>query len=975
MNHTTTILGKAFKRSKSSLLVLSALGMLAPSLSYAAEEAAVEDIEVIEVTGLRSSIIASQARKLDSDKIMDGITSEDMSALPDNSVTETLQRVSGVTIDRYMSQGDPEHFSVEGNGVAVRGLTEVSSQMNGRSTFSATGGRTLSFGDVPPELMSGVMVYKSPTADQIEGGLGGTIDLETRTPFQMDGQHFAFDVSANYGDLGEETTPSYSALYSNTWDTDIGRIGFLADFAFSELKTRNDSMYVRPFFTRTDIAGHEGEEVYVPRGADWRTMHFDREREGQYIALQWEPSDNQELTFTYFNSKYDMTWDEDAIFVSNDPLAIVASADSVFGEDGVLQSGRLSQSWGDGITMGSDVRVSTQAAQTEDFSLAYTYYNDDIEFSASAQYVTSSSSGFDSTVATDVAVPYIDVDFTGSLPSISAEDDYLQDVNNYRWSFMMDQQYQREADMLALQADTKFYLDNDIFTGIKVGVRYTDTTSDNADTEYNWSALAPTWLGLVSGDPTPSQSDVNLNTFSNFFGGDAADPASVYAPVVGYALNYPDSYNELQNKFTYNEWDSWAIWSQRSLDDDQWKNNQSEETLAVYAMVDFEFEDLAFPISGNFGVRYVETDNEAHGFLTYPANEFFGGYINSEGNLVGSYTPTDATNSYSNVLPSINVKMELADNLLLRFAAAIAIARPDYSQLASNQSLNATVYDSWTTANEEWVADTVNNPEGTDLVKTPSDFYLTSDSDKNPYLEPMESTQFDLSLEWYYDEGNSAYLALFTKDIDGYEAKEEVIETYGADGFTEYDYKVTRPVNNGSADLKGVELSINHFFTSLPAPFNGFGVSANYTYIDSSTDTAPSTLPVDTDGNTDYGTMPYFGISKNSYNIVGMYEKDAVHVRVAYNWRSKYLTSIGANGYNGSNAGVDWKLPVYNEAAGFLDASFVYDINDNFTVALEATNILNEVSRNIMGQIASGDHYSAYHYSDTRYGLSLRGKF
>ena len=969
MNHTTHGIGKVFKRSKTSLIVLSALGMLTPNMAFAEEAGIVEDdkekIEVIEVTGLRSSIIASQARKLDSNKIMDGITSEDMSALPDNSITETLQRVAGITIDRYMSQDDPEHFSVEGNGVAVRGLTQVSSQLNGRSTFSATGGRTLSFGDVPPELMSGVMVYKSPTADQIEGGLGGTIDLETRKPFQQDGQSIAFDISANYGDLIKETTPSYSALYSNNWETDIGRIGFLADFAHSELKTRNDSMYVRPFFTRTDVVGHEGDDVYVPRGADWRSMHFDREREGQYVAVQWAPADNQELTFTYFKSTYDMTWDEDAIFVDNDPLSIVASANSVFGADGVLETGRLSDS-GSGISMGADVRVATQEAQTEDFSLEYTFYNDSFEFSASAQYVKSDSSGFDSTVATQVLVPYIDVDLTGSLPEISSDTEYLKNVNNYRWNFSMDQQYQREAELLALQADTKFFIEDDVFKSVKVGVRYTDSSADNAETDYNWSPLAPSWLGLVAGDPTPSASDVNLNEFSSFFGGDVSQPSGVYAPIVGYALNYPESYNELQSKFTYNDWDGWANWVQQSLGEDRFNNSQSEKTAAIYAMVDYEFEDLTYPVSGNFGVRYVKTENEAQGFLKYPNIDFFG---------ADAYSPLNAENSYSNVLPSFNLKVELADDLLVRFAAAKAMARPDYSNLGANLTLSANTTDEYQTANEDYMADTVNNPDGLSLPTTPSSYNLTSNSSKNPYLKPMESTQLDLSLEWYYEEGNSAYIALFNKDVEGYQANEEVNESYGAEGFDSYTYKVTRPVNAGSADLKGAEISVNHFFTSLPAPFNGLGISANYTYIDSSTDTAPSTLPKDTDGSTNYGTMPYFGISKNSYNIVGMYEKDDVHVRLAYNWRSAYLTSIGANGFNGNHGGVEWKLPVYNEAAGFLDATFTYDINENFTVSLEANNILNEVSRNIMEHLAAGDQYSAYHYSDARYGLSLRGKF
>ncbi|HEA16338.1 MAG TPA: TonB-dependent receptor [Pseudoalteromonas prydzensis] len=965
IEHTHTRLQKKFSRTYISLIVLGAFGGVLPCIvaaqeslpEPAAKELAkdpVDDIEIISVTGLRSSVIASQARKLDSDKIMDGITADDMSALPDNSITETLQRVVGVTIDRYMQQDDPEHFSVEGNGVAVRGLTQVSSQLNGRSTFSATGGRTLSFGDIPPELMSAVMIYKSPTADQIEGGLGGTIDLETRKPFQQDGQKFAFDIAGNYGDLIEETTPSYSALYSNSWDTDLGRIGFLADYAYSELKTRNDSMYLRPFFTRTDIIGNEGQEVYVPRGADWRSMSFDREREGHYLALQWAPRENHEFTFTYFNSQYDMTWDEDAIFVGNDALAIQVEPGASYDSQGVIEKGRLYQP-DIGIAMGSDVRVSTQDSRTQDYSLEYKFYNDSVEFKASAQYVKSSSTGFDSTVATEILVPYIDIDLSASLPRISSDDAALTEVGNYTWNFSQDQLYNREGDMLALQADTKFYIEHDIVRAIKVGVRYTDSSSDNADTGYNWSPLAPSWLNLVDGDPVPTSADVNLNTFDNFFGGETVSPSSVYAPVVSYALDYPNSYAKLNDKFVYDEASSWAYWSQRSLTDPQYQNNQSEKTYAAYLMANFSFEDLPYPIDGNLGVRYVRTENSAAGYLTFPQPDFFG---------ASAYSPTQAENSYSHFLPSFNMKVELAESVLLRFAAAQAIARPDYSQMAANQVLSAGY-------TEEFQEALTMDPT---LTAQPENYLLTSNSDQNPYLEPMKSTQFDLSLEWYYSDSNTAYLALFTKDIDGYQAKQEVTESYGAQGYEQYDYKVTRPVNSGSAKLSGAEISINHFFTSLPTPFNGFGVSANYTYIDSSTDTELDTQPVDTDGSS-YGKMPYFGISKNAYNVVAMYELDDFHIRLAYNWRSKYLTSIGANGFNGSNAGIDWKLPVYNEAAGFLDASIAYDITQNISVSLEANNLTNEVSRNIMQQNAPGSQYSAYHYSDSRYTLSIRGRF
>src|SRR5690606_29673003 len=134
----------------------------------------------------------------------------------------------------------------------------------------------LSLHDALPisELMAGVDVYKNPSADMIEGGLGGTVNLRTKMPFDTDGQHIAVSASANYGDFAEETRPSFSVLYSNRWDTDAGEFGVLLDIASSEIATRTDGIFIRPFFGRTDIT--PGEVTWVPRGADWRTMNFER---------------------------------------------------------------------------------------------------------------------------------------------------------------------------------------------------------------------------------------------------------------------------------------------------------------------------------------------------------------------------------------------------------------------------------------------------------------------------------------------------------------------------------------------------------------------------------------------------------------------------------------------------------------------------------------------------------------------------
>src|SRR5688572_8465229 len=169
-----------------------ALGAIAIGQEARAQGAAPsggEQTELAEVvvTGIRSSMESSQDIKKNSDVFVDSVTAEDIGALPDRSVTEALQRIPGVSISRFAGANDPDHFSIEGTGVVVRGLNQVRSELNGRDTFSANSGRFLSFSDVPPELLYGVDVFKNQSADMIEGGLAGSVNLRTRVPFDQDG--------------------------------------------------------------------------------------------------------------------------------------------------------------------------------------------------------------------------------------------------------------------------------------------------------------------------------------------------------------------------------------------------------------------------------------------------------------------------------------------------------------------------------------------------------------------------------------------------------------------------------------------------------------------------------------------------------------------------------------------------------------------------------------------------------------------
>ena len=233
------------------------------------------EVEEVVITGIRASLRSSQDIKQNAEVFVDSITAEDIGALPDRSVTEALQRVPGVSIDRFRAGVDPDHFSIEGSGVVVRGLTWVRSELNGRDTFSATNGRVLSFSDVPAELMGGVDVFKNPSADMVEGGISGTINLRTRTPFDSPGRVLAGSVEASYGDFAQEWTPTISLLYSDRWDTEVGEFGLLLNAVNSELTARSDGQQISNYAPRTlysngDVVGPAGTEVgevWFPRGA------------------------------------------------------------------------------------------------------------------------------------------------------------------------------------------------------------------------------------------------------------------------------------------------------------------------------------------------------------------------------------------------------------------------------------------------------------------------------------------------------------------------------------------------------------------------------------------------------------------------------------------------------------------------------------------------------------------------------------
>lgn len=941
-----------------SIGILVALGLIAPASAQDLPDDA-DLMEEVVVKGLRGTLQSAQKIKFDANTIVDSIVADDIANLPDRSVTETLQRIPGVTIDRFVSRDDPEHFSGEGSGVAVRGLTQVRGEINGRDGFTANGGRSLSFEDVPPELLAGVDVYKNQTADMIEGGLGGTVNLRTRMPFDIDEQLIAFTATANYQNFIEETTPGFSALYSDRWDTGIGEVGLLVDLAYSELEGRIDVIFNRPFFPYDD----NGDTVYIPRGADWRTERTDRKRKGAYAALQVRPSDDVEYFVTLFRSDYEFTWDEDAIFVDNDPYTVVPDADSVYDSRGVFQHGTLTDPTNGGINMGSDIRFSSRDSVTTDISTGAEWQvNSNWLLTTDLQYVKATTDGLDSTVATGLLAPFIGIRNAGGIPDITTDRDYMSDPANYYFAFTMDHQDDNEAEQIAWRADAEYTIDNaEPLKAVKFGVRLTDRESTIINTGFNWRAVIQPWMRgwALPGGPLPTVADfgmqdrVHINTFDNFFRGDIAVPGSVVAPNVSLAEGYPESYFTIHNAaLPFYECCFFSIDPETgervtnfapTLIDPSHRNVQDQKTNSAYVRLDFGWDDIG--LDGNIGVRWVKTENTASGSIRFPDVSSFPPEIQAE--FPQGDQPVAVSNDYTNTLPSMNLRWQITDEFLTRLAVSKAIARPDFNDMQSFTQLFVNLNDG--------------APDGsTDLND-----YSGSANGGNPNLKPMEADQVDLSFEWYYSEIGSAWFNLFAKDIDGFLRDRPFTETYNG-----FDYVITRPANQDKAEIDGWELGWRHFFES------GFGVEASYTKIDSSTEVQEETIPLDTDGtpfNPD--SLPVEGLSENQYSVTLMYEDDFISTRLAYTWRDEFLVDIGPNGFNGDNNGIVWRLPVFQDDYGQWDGSIFFNLSDSFALGLEVNNLTNEKLNLIQKQINPGDHIASSTVQDTRYALTLRGKF
>ena len=1026
------------------------------------------DENVIIVSGFRESLANAQNIKRDADTFVDAITAEDIGALPDRSVAESLQRVPGVNIGRFENTSDPDRFSVEGTGVIIRGLPFVRSELNGRDIFSATGGRVLSFNDVSPELLGRVEVFKNVTADMIDGGIAGTVNLVTRKPLDNRGFHLAGTIEANVGDLAEEWSPGVSLLVSNTFEGDRGSVGIQLGYARSELVSRTDASQITdpcfradtldgPCFRTTTVnSGGVGDPtgfdatnfppdgtVIVPKGAGVRTTELERDREAYSAVLQYESPDGDFLaTFEWLRADTQFETNEFAILalVNDDALFPVPRAGETFQFDanGVFQSGILTQNVGNayatpfglgGIpTEGLRFQRETDA-RTEDFAFDFIWeVTDRLRFNFEAQTINSDLSR-DAIIGATNTWADIAIDATGETPQVSflappgAPDDYFTSgFYTYYW-FLLDSIEQNDGDLDSFRGDVEYDISDDgFFKKARFGARWAERERTTRNTNFStWGNLSAVWAGRAGCAPwgagpncpfqpgrfftgLPGQEFAiaggafvdefpNFSAFRTPFGenfqrGNAPTPtpeggAFFYGGddflgeyLAGETLQQarelntfsqtPNPFFGVQDRSFLNTVTGETIACNPFCPPEI--SQVAEETTAAYGRIDYGTTfGNGWELSGNFGLRYVETQVISRGDFAFPNGFGFddptqsNGVGNGDGivqveEITGSCGRTQGiidaggpdaqgvelpsfcqlstarlaefadaftgeivsgnqVSTFDHWLPSFNAKLDVGGGFLFRFAVSKNIARPDLQRFAVGGA----------------IGDNTAVLEADGTLDTGPLFALSTG---NPDLRPVESWNYDASVEWYFDRVGSLTFSAFLKDLSELNNDGSQFVTLSGNSGDTIDIDLRGPVNRGGGTLKGFEVGYQQTYDFLPGPLDGLGFAGTYTYIDGGEFENPNF-----DGNQSLfaSLQPLEGISEHTVNATVFYEKGPLAARAAYNWRSDFLITPRDAIFPFS--------PIFQESTGQLDASIFYAVTDNVKLGVQGVNLLDEVTR------------------------------
>ena len=883
-------------------LVLAGL----PTDSSRAQDAVIEEIVV---TGIRAAVRNSIEAKRANANIVDAISAEDVGKLPDRNIAEALQRVPGVAISRERGEGD--FVSIRGLGPDfVRGTVNARTLTSGTESFNSTlnggaastTGRATNFDVLPSEIIDTLEVSKTASAEQVEGGIGGVVNIKTSRPLDL-GATVSATVRGRYGDFSEQTDPSFAGLASWSNDRDWGA---LLSVSYSQRSIREDlgnsfgfangSVFGGAFNTTIDTDGDglgdtDPNTTFAPFSANPEIFLEERQRLTVNSALQWTPGEHTEIVFDAMWSAREVSSTQYGAIYSLLPNSQtgVRFCNAAPNADGsyTCPRARIERNTLVAFPVTTNIETFTDVRDGEDSSvnlglnieheigdwalvadLSYGRANGDIAYGRS---VLSLANGVNPP-ATPTGNPTTMVRTVAGLASTAGGSvNFAPDVADSAFTdpgrYVIQQNELRsrenEDDEIALQLDAAWERRVSVLSAVKFGLRW-------ASREKQFVEFTGNNSGRLNPVIATSIANATARAPGNYLNGGTPGltPSELLFPNHAAVLGARGRGIALEK----NTLGSFSA---------------KEDTLAAYVQVDFEGDVAGFGLSGNAGVRAVRTASDVVGQAQQLVLQQQG-TINVPV-LTGAVRDFPFENSYTNILPSLNLRMDIDADVVGRLAWGRSLTRPEFEQLAP--SLN------------------IINP--TNRIAAFG----------NPNLQPYLADNLDLGIEWYFSEASIFSVAAFYKQIDDYIVASTNTDVVIAD--VRFN-SVSQPDNQGEASITGIEVGYTHNLDFLPAPFDGLGFIVNLTQVDAE-------LKLNNGAD-----VPFPGVSDLSVNAALFYDRGPVQARLAYSWRDEFL-------FAPADVFVNSQLLV--DDYGQLDFSLAYAVSERFSAVFEIVNLSDQQER------------------------------
>jgi TonB-dependent receptor len=910
------------------------------------------EIEEVVVSGIRASLASALEEKRTASNLIEVIQSEDIGKLPDQNLAEVLENITGVQITRTAGIG---------TGVQIRGTNANRVEINGVSTVGSGSGRSgIDFEDVNASIISAVEVIKAAEAKTIEGSVGGTINLRTIRPLELEETLGSIRIQGEDSSLSTEgTKPRFSGAWGDKWTTDAGQFGVV----ISGSHTEQEAVSFRPRADRDNVASPAGSNPAEFLGIQFLIQeqeNDDYETTNLATTFEWAPNDNLKFHMDYIVNEQERSRDQYRLQASGvsslRQLSIPTAFETVdFGVGPGLFPAALAGTLEPDLANDDDdpnLRFSSETnsrvTDSEIFSIGGEYQHD--RLTASFELSSTSSDTVTPNLSTtlnfinpncpldgssnDNCVPFV-YDLSGGTlafgvnynsPFAPASADLLNPANVVLDQVSVDRNT-NENSQDAFRVDVSYELDWNSVTSVDVGYRYNESSSEFEDIGDRIGGFSK----MVDSPNGTLFAELLVEGPTNYGSGDGRD---LY--IRNFLLLDPDrSFSDpegtieiLQNAVIAHDPDSPDILNMQSSENAYY--DVSEETSALYAQVNFEHGIFR----GNIGLRWIETEVDSVAFGPADAS--------------GNRSLVSTKGKYDFVLPRLNVVATVREDLLVRMGYGSDIRRPSFSSL------------------------------NTGFTFDPSE--NASVSLGNPGLEPEEVDSFDISAEWYFAPSAVVSVGYFSKDrtnIFGqdFEGALLIADDTSVSGFRRetdqscpgggiYNPQVvpnvlgdpaqlgmcvdfTQPGNDPATTTQsGIELAFQYDLSSFEDQLgwaSGFGVIANYTMQDfkggSEVDsTSGRGLAVLGDVSIERGLLDF---SEDAYNFTVFYEKYGVSARMRYTWREGFRTNDFGGGANTSGSST-FSFPVHTLDRGQLNASINYDVTDNLNIGLEVVNLTEE---------------------------------